>query len=81
MGGVTRAKVLIEMAKGEPARGKTLRHVDKPMRQEVTDPVCGMKLAAEKVVATVEHRGCTIYFCTQMCKRLFEEDPSRYVRP
>jgi len=55
--------------------------VDPPMREKVTDPVCGMKLAAAKTVATVEHRGCTIYFCTQMCKRLFEEDPSRYVRP
>ncbi|MCK5411862.1 MAG: YHS domain-containing protein [Gemmatimonadetes bacterium] len=71
----------MKMAKGELARGKTLRHVDPPMREKVTDPVCGMKLAAAKTVATVEHRGCTIYFCTQMCKRLFEEDPSRYVRP
>ena len=58
-----------------------MSHVDNPTREKVTDPVCGMKLAAEKAVATVEHRGCTIYFCTQICKRLFEEDPSRYVRP
>jgi YHS domain-containing protein len=55
--------------------------VGNPIGEKVTDPVCGMKLAAEKAVAAVEHRGCTIYFCTQMCRRLFEEDPSRYVRP
>jgi YHS domain-containing protein len=73
----------MQMAKGkaESARGKTLSHVDNPMRERVTDPVCGMKLAAEKAVRTVEHRRCTIYFCTQLCWRLFEEDPSRYVRP
>jgi YHS domain-containing protein len=70
----------MKMAKAELARGKTLRHVDNPMREKVTDPVCGMKLAAGQAVATGEHRGCTVYFCTQMCKRLFEEDPSRYVR-
>jgi len=49
---------------------------DKPY----TDPVCGMKVAAnpEKLV---EHEGKPIYFCSQGCVTKFRADPNRYLHP
>ena len=45
----------------------------------VRDPVCGMVFRPEKAVAELELEGRTIYFCTQACRRQFEEDPGRYL--
>jgi Cu+-exporting ATPase len=47
---------------------------------KVTDPVCGMQFDAAKAAAKLEYEGVTYWFCTDACKRRFEQDPSQYVR-
>ena len=42
------------------------------------DPVCGMKVMAQKAAATVEHGGRTWYFCGQGCATKFSADPGKY---
>lgn len=48
---------------------------------DVKDPVCGMSFDAEDAAATAEHEGRTYYFCAEHCRRAFQEDPERFVRP
>ena len=48
---------------------------------QVTDPVCGMTIAAEDAVATVDHGGRTYHFCAEGCARRFREDPAAFLRP
>lgn len=48
---------------------------------KVTDPVCGMEFRREEAVATVEHSGTVYFFCTEACRKQFEKEPERYVRP
>ena len=55
------------LGKGE--RGPTTR---------VRDPVCGMELPLEDVIARGEYRGATYYFCTETCRRAFEGNPAEY---
>jgi Cu+-exporting ATPase len=45
----------------------------------VTDPVCGMTFPPETARTTVEHRGETVYFCSEGCRRKFEAEPERYL--
>lgn len=44
----------------------------------VTDPVCGMEIDEDSAAATADYEGTTYYFCSQGCRRRFEEDPARY---
>lgn len=44
----------------------------------VTDPVCGMHLALEKVAAQEEHEGWAYFFCSNACRKLFLAAPERY---
>ncbi len=48
------------------------------MADQVSDPVCGMKIAAAEAVATIEHDGTTYYFCSQDCADAFRESPEDY---
>lgn len=50
--------------------------VDKPF----TDPVCGMKAAANPEKSAV-HDGQTYYFCSKGCVAKFNADPMRYLSP
>ena len=49
---------------------------DKPY----TDPVCGMKAAANPEKSAV-HAGQTYYFCSTGCVSKFKSDPMRYLSP
>ena len=40
----------------------------------VTDPVCKMRLDRENGIP-VDHKNETVYFCSEGCKRLFEQSP------
>lgn len=40
----------------------------------VTDPVCKMRINRENGIA-VEHKNETVHFCSEGCKRLFEQNP------
>lgn len=45
-----------------------------------TDPVCGMKAAADPAKA-IEEAGATYYFCSQKCMTKFRANPQQYVSP
>jgi Cu+-exporting ATPase len=45
---------------------------------EEHDPVCGMKVDPSKEVTSVEHRGTTVYFCSQGCAAKFRAAPEKY---
>ena len=44
----------------------------------VTDPVCGMRINKLSAASEAEYRGVKHFFCTEQCRRQFEEDPDRY---
>ena len=43
----------------------------------VTDPVCKMRLDRENGIS-IEHKNETVYFCSEGCKRLFEQNPDTH---
>lgn len=44
------------------------------------DPVCGMEIKdVIKAPATV-YKGKTIFFCSELCKAQFEQDPEKYIK-
>jgi len=47
--------------------------------EQVTDPVCSMKINKSDAVATVEYNGNTYYFCSQDCADTFRESPEDYI--
>ncbi len=42
------------------------------------DPVCNMEVEESTAEYKTQHRGHTVYFCCEECKRDFDRDPSRY---
>ncbi len=48
---------------------------------KITDPVCGMQIEQEKAAATLEYRGVRYWFCSEACRKRFEQDPAKYARP
>lgn len=51
------------------------------MANQAMDPVCGMSVDTESAQHTSEYEGQTYYFCAPGCKRAFEANPERYVKP
>ncbi|MEW6456703.1 MAG: YHS domain-containing protein [Acidobacteriota bacterium] len=49
-------------------------------KEEVKDPVCGMKLAKEEAKFKSEYKGETYYFCSQDCKDKFDKNPEKYIK-
>lgn len=47
--------------------------------EQVTDPVCNMRINKSDAVAVVEHEGATYYFCSQDCADSFQASPEDYV--
>lgn len=47
--------------------------------EQVTDPVCGMKITPETAFTSIEHEGTTYYFCSQDCADSFRESPEDYL--
>ena len=45
-----------------------------------TDPVCGMQVDEQRAAGRSEHRGQTYYFCSEGCKKKFDQDPEQYAR-
>ena len=43
------------------------------------DPVCEMKVNPEHPPAKLVVQGRTYYFCSELCKRLFEREPRKYI--
>jgi Cu+-exporting ATPase len=47
---------------------------------EVHDPVCGMKVDPSKASSSLDHRGVTVYFCSQGCAAKFRVSPEKYLQ-
>jgi YHS domain-containing protein len=45
----------------------------------VVDPVCKMKLDEKDVTFKTEYKGKTYYFCGLSDKKMFEENPEKYL--
>jgi Cu+-exporting ATPase len=45
----------------------------------VHDEVCGMTIEENDAAQSVDFQGKTYHFCTDRCRRMFEEHPGRYV--
>ena len=61
-------------------RGATPAPANAPEDKPYTDPVCGMKAAANPDKSAV-HAGQTYYFCSTGCVSKFTSDPMRYLSP
>ena len=58
----------------------TVSPADAPQEKPYTDPVCGMKAAANPEKSAT-HDGQTYYFCSKGCVTKFNADPLRYLSP
>jgi len=58
----------------------TVSPPDAPQEKPYTDPVCGMKAAANPEKSAT-HDGQTYYFCSTGCVTKFNADPQRYLSP
>jgi len=45
----------------------------------IKDPVCDMTVNPQNAIR-VQYKGKTYYFCSQMCKIIFEREPEEYVK-
>jgi YHS domain-containing protein len=61
-------------------RGATSAPTNAPEDKPYTDPVCGMKAAANPDKSAI-HEGQTYYFCSAGCVSKFTSDPMRYLSP
>jgi Cu+-exporting ATPase len=52
-------------------------HVDSVAK----DPVCGMNVDRTSGALTSSHNGKAYYFCAEGCKKAFEKNPNRYLKP
>jgi serine/threonine protein kinase len=55
--------------------GVTLR-----MANTQRDPVCGMNVDPQDAAGTSQHQGRTYYFCSDGCKKNFEQNPRQYAK-
>ncbi len=44
------------------------------------DPACGMDIEPEDAAGESEFQGNTYYFCSNECKRKFDEKPQSYAK-
>lgn len=45
----------------------------------IKDPVCGMKVSESTAKEKLIYQGQTYYFCSALCKQMFEREPQKYV--
>lgn len=45
------------------------------------DPVCGMKVDPGSTKLTVSYKEQRYYFCAEVCRKVFESNPKRYLKP
>ena len=57
------------------------RHGHGEHHSPAIDPVCGMKVDAERSKHRSEHQGVTYHFCGAGCRTKFEAAPERYLAP
>jgi xanthine dehydrogenase accessory factor len=47
---------------------------------EAIDPVCDMTVTVKGARYHTEHEGQTYYFCCPACRKLFQDDPDKYLK-
>jgi len=47
----------------------------------VKDPVCGMEIEEKSAAGKSVFQGKTYYFCSPGCKKDFDKEPLKYVKP
>ena len=55
------------------------RVTDSPTK--TIDPVCGMDVEPGRSKQVSVHKGHSYWFCAEACRRAFEADPDRYLKP
>ncbi|MEO0115897.1 MAG: YHS domain-containing protein [candidate division WOR-3 bacterium] len=45
------------------------------------DPVCKMDVDEKNAPAKSEYQGKTYYFCALSCKKEFDKNPEKYIKP
>jgi len=45
------------------------------------DPICGMQVDENTAQYKTEYNGNTYYFCASGCKKIFEAEPEKYLKP
>jgi YHS domain-containing protein len=48
-------------------------------KQFAKDPVCNVMVDIATAKLTSNYHGATVYFCAAGCKRVFDNDPERYL--
>jgi YHS domain-containing protein len=43
-----------------------------------TDPVCGKKVDEAQAVGKIGYEGQIYYFCSEDCRRAFQQEPGKY---
>ncbi len=43
------------------------------------DLVCGMQIEESEAVGQSDYLGQTYYFCSEVCKTKFDEEPKKYI--
>jgi len=46
---------------------------------KVKDPVCGMEFDSSQAEAQESYHGQAYYFCSEECRRTFDEDPREFI--
>lgn len=46
---------------------------------QVTDPVCGMQFDSSQAAAQTIYQDQAYFFCSEDCRRTFEENPKEFV--
>lgn len=47
---------------------------------KATDPVCKMEVDTAKTKYKSDYKGKTYYFCSESCKKKFDQNPASYVK-
>ena len=50
-------------------------------KKTVIDPVCGMDVAPTMSEINANINGETYYFCAEGCRKLFVDDPQKFLNP
>lgn len=45
----------------------------------VVDPVCKMEINESEAVDSIVHEGKKLYFCSEDCKKEFQENPEQFI--
>jgi len=59
----------------------TLENTFKNSETKVIDPVCGMEVAPGETKLVSVYKGRSYWFCSDGCRKAFEADPDKYLKP